>query len=328
VSSGIECAKKTATEEEVVFPTKILLATDSSEEAARAARLTVALSSKLDSELHVVYVEPLPKPYAFPESDIVDPGFREEIRRRAERDASEKVGQEAERIRGMGEVTETHARIGRPNVEIVSLAEEVGAGLLVIGSRGEGPIRRAVMGSVSASVSRHAHCPVLVVRQGGRDYEDRLDPVVLAVDGSKESKLAAGAAAEISGATGSSVHVIYVMPTEAELYGQHFYAEDVKTSLIEEAKASARRFLEEQAEGVRSAGGEVAQTYLGTGRPDEEIVELAEEIDAGMVVVGSRGLGGIRRALMGSVSDSVVRHAHCAVLVMRSARPEEDVKSD
>jgi nucleotide-binding universal stress UspA family protein len=124
------------------------------------------------------------------------------------------------------------------------------------------------------------------------------------------------------------VHVIYVMPTEAELYGQHFYAEDVKTSLIEEAKASARRFLEEQAEGVRSAGGEVAQTYLGTGRPDEEIVELAEEIDAGMVVVGSRGLGGIRRALMGSVSDSVVRHAHCAVLVMRSARPEEDVKSD
>jgi nucleotide-binding universal stress UspA family protein len=48
-----------------------------------------------------------------------------------------------------------------------------------------------------------------------------------------------------------------------------------------------------------------------------EIVELAEELKVGLVVVGSRGLGGIRRALMGSVSDSVVRYAHCMVLVVR-----------
>jgi nucleotide-binding universal stress UspA family protein len=48
-----------------------------------------------------------------------------------------------------------------------------------------------------------------------------------------------------------------------------------------------------------------------------EIVGLAEEIGAGLIVMGSRGLGGIRRALMGSVSDLVVRHAHCPVLVVR-----------
>jgi nucleotide-binding universal stress UspA family protein len=57
------------------------------------------------------------------------------------------------------------------------------------------------------------------------------------------------------------------------------------------------------------------------GKAAAEIVELAEELGAGLVVVGSRGLGGIRRALMGSVSDSVVRHAHCPVLVVR--REEE-----
>jgi nucleotide-binding universal stress UspA family protein len=57
------------------------------------------------------------------------------------------------------------------------------------------------------------------------------------------------------------------------------------------------------------------------GKAASEIVELAEELGAGLVVVGSRGLGGIRRALMGSVSDSVVRHAHCPVLVVR--REEE-----
>jgi nucleotide-binding universal stress UspA family protein len=68
----------------------------------------------------------------------------------------------------------------------------------------------------------------------------------------------------------------------------------------------------------------VTQAYLRLGRPDEgaitvaeQIVNQAEEIRAGLIVVGSRGLGGIRRALMGSVSDSVVRHAHCPVLVVR-----------
>ncbi len=111
--------------------------------------------------------------------------------------------------------------------------------------------------------------------------------------------------------------MVYVMPTESRLYGHHSYPEDVKKSLLEEAKTEARKFLDGRAEGLRSSGGDVAQTYLGTGRPDEEIVELAEEIDAGLVAVGSRGLGGVRRALMGSVSDSVVRHAHCTVLVVR-----------
>ena len=68
----------------------------------------------------------------------------------------------------------------------------------------------------------------------------------------------------------------------------------------------------------------MTQAYLRLGRPGErivtvaeQIVSLAEEIEAGLIVIGSRGLGGIRRALMGSVSDSVVRHAHCPVMVVR-----------
>jgi len=58
------------------------------------------------------------------------------------------------------------------------------------------------------------------------------------------------------------------------------------------------------------------------GVPDEEIVVLAEELGADLVVLGSRGLGGMRRTLIGSVSDSVVRHAHCPVLVVRHEEGE------
>jgi nucleotide-binding universal stress UspA family protein len=55
-------------------------------------------------------------------------------------------------------------------------------------------------------------------------------------------------------------------------------------------------------------------------RADEEIIFLVEQVGADLVVMGSRGLGGIRRALVGSVSDSVVRHAHCPVIVMRKEK--------
>jgi nucleotide-binding universal stress UspA family protein len=89
----------------------------------------------------------------------------------------------------------------------------------------------------------------------------------------------------------------------------------------EEFQEEAQRLLEEQVEEVKAAGGVVAGSHLGMGRPDEEIVVLGEEVGADLIVTGNRGLGGIRRALMGSVSESVVRHAYCPVLVVR---PEKE----
>lgn len=62
----------------------------------------------------------------------------------------------------------------------------------------------------------------------------------------------------------------------------------------------------------------MAGSYLREGRPANEIVRLSEELGAGLIVVGSKGLGGVRPVLMGSVSDSVVRYAHCPVMVDRA----------
>jgi nucleotide-binding universal stress UspA family protein len=61
----------------------------------------------------------------------------------------------------------------------------------------------------------------------------------------------------------------------------------------------------------------VIQAHLRIGKPDAEIVALSEEIDAGLIVMGSRGVSGLSRALLGRVADSVVRHARCPVWVMR-----------
>lgn len=79
----------------------------------------------------------------------------------------------------------------------------------------------------------------------------------------------------------------------------------------------AQPFLDQQVERIKEGGVSVAETHLLRGDPDKEIVHLSEEIGAGLIIMGSRGLGGVRRALMGSVSDSVVRHAHCPVMIVR-----------
>jgi nucleotide-binding universal stress UspA family protein len=142
-------------------------------------------------------------------------------------------------------------------------------------------------------------------------------PILLAVDGSDESKQAAQAATELSRETGSEVHLVYVLPTPAQLIGHHLYSDEIRESLIGGAERDAETFLKEQAEKVGSDGGKVADTHLRSGDPDKEILRAAEALGVGLIVIGSRGLGAVSRALMGSVSDSVVRHAHCPVLVVR-----------
>ena len=142
--------------------------------------------------------------------------------------------------------------------------------------------------------------------------------ILLAIDGSEESRRALQAAAELSKDTGSEVHVTYVLPSPNELRGHHLYSREVMRSVTERAEEEGRSFLEDQAEQLRSSGGKLAETHLKAGEPDKEIVKLSEELGAGTIVIGSRGLGALKRALMGSVSESVVKHAHCPVFVVRT----------
>jgi nucleotide-binding universal stress UspA family protein len=152
-----------------LFPTRGLLATDGSPEAERAARVAAELSGETGSELHVVHARPVPGAYAFSEAAAYAPEVDfDRLHEIAEREAQRVLEEQAAKVsEGGAQVAGTHARIGRPDEQVVRLGEELGVGLIVIGSRGLGGVRRSLMGSVSDSVVRHAHCPVLVVRQEG-----------------------------------------------------------------------------------------------------------------------------------------------------------------
>jgi nucleotide-binding universal stress UspA family protein len=145
-----------------IFPTTILLATDGSEEAQLASTTAADLAQKTDSELHVLTVGPDYPLYELPEH----PAEFQDVLRENRRRAKEVLEQQVKRIEELGvSVKETHLLEGRADEEIVALAEEIGAGLIVMGSRGHGRLRRTLLGSVSDAVVRHAHCPVTVVRE-------------------------------------------------------------------------------------------------------------------------------------------------------------------
>jgi nucleotide-binding universal stress UspA family protein len=116
--------------------------------------------------------------------------------------------------------------------------------------------------------------------------------------------------------TSSELHVLHVGA------GHPLYETSGVSGITEEVldaqRREAQRVLDEQVRMVEGAGAPVEESHLNIDeRPDRTIVHLSEDIGAGLIVMGSRGRGGIRRALMGSVSDAVVRHAHCPVLVVR-----------
>jgi nucleotide-binding universal stress UspA family protein len=147
--------------------------------------------------------------------------------------------------------------------------------------------------------------------------------ILLATDGSKEAELATKTAIDLAQKTGSELHVVHVFgitPVGPPVYPE---ATDLQGEALEAqaeeriSEQRAREVLDAEVGKVRSAGGTLVEAHLIEGRIAPEIVALAEEIGAGLIVMGSRGRGGVRRALMGSVSDAVVRHAHCPVLVVR-----------
>lgn len=284
-----------------IFPTRILLATDGSEEAELAAQTATDLAGKTDSELHVIHVLVLP-----PETlhDPFGTDAREEFERRGRARLDEVVG----RIEASGgAVGGAYVRAGSPAAELVAQAEEIAAGLVALGSRGLGGMSRALMGSVSDSVVRHAPCPTLVVREKSLTFPTR---ILLATDGSEEAKLATTTAAALAEDTDSELHVVSVGPFLPTMFSP---TEEEPARMAREA----RRTLDEQVESIEATGEKVAQAHLRLGGAAEEIVALAEDVGTGLIAMGSRGRGGIRRALMGSVSEKVVRHAHCPVMIVR-----------
>ena len=279
---------------------RILYATDGSAASLDAADWLAALPLDEQCELTIL--------------SVADPGAR------VEEGAAVEAAQA--RLAGTRAAVKTEVRTGHPVEEIVRAAEEHSAELLVVGSYGHSAIERLFIGSEAERVVRHAPCPVLLVRRrsGG------LRSILLGIDGSQCSTYAAEWLQRSPLFPEAAVRVLTVLPLSAEPV--MFSGITLVPSLMEELRSIDQQTLREAEERLDktvaqfAAAGKQAAKELKRGHPAVNLLEEAEARDVDLIVVGSHGGSALDRFLLGSVSEHVLRHAPCSVLVVRSAPAE------
>lgn len=205
------------------------------------------------------------------------------------------------------------ATIAAGSPAAVLIDSSSGGQLLVVGGRGHGGFAGLLLGSVSEAVSRHASCPVLVVREDRTGIDDGDGrPIVVGVDGSPGSLEALRVAAEAARTLSCPLEVLSVWHEPTSFMGG--YPLGLTWSPEEDARAALVRSLEtvlgpEPAPGVSG--------IVREGRAASVLIRAAAHARA--LVVGARGHGGFQGLLLGSVSDECVRHSLAPVLVVPDA---------
>lgn len=288
---------------------RVLVATDGSIGARAAVDWLARFLPAARVTVTVVSVAAAPRPPAGGEGDRLGA---------ATRSLAEQVAEETRAVlaaRWPG----ADARVlgGDPRDAIPRLAEAERADLVVVGARGLGAVRRLMLGSVSVAVARHAPCPVLVVK--GRPAAS--ETVIVAVDGSPPAREAVGYLATLGLEPVRPVLVLGVAePMRWPKGSPVALSAQVRRAtreLRERRRTEVQQALEHAAALLRERAIPV-ETVLADGRPAEKIVEAARARDAALLVVGARGLGGMARLVLGSVSEAVLNDAPCPVLVVRA----------
>src|SRR5919112_5221171 len=133
--------------------------------------------------------------------------------------------------------------------------------------------------------------------------------ILLATDGSENTAQATKAAIDIAKRRGSQIHMIHVWH---DVHTPHAHA-FVKSEL----RQQGREILDKEVKRIEERGGAVTRSHLWEGRTFEVVLKLGDELEADLLLVGSRGHRGLRRMLVGSNSEAIVHHAHRPVLVVR-----------
>ncbi|MFI7491003.1 universal stress protein [Micromonospora echinaurantiaca] len=285
----------------------VVVGVDGSQSALRAVRLAAAEADRRNRPLRVVhgFIWPLLHvPLRAPAGGPPGSGLREQ----AERLVAEAVAEAEAAVPGLrisGEIIDGEAAA-------VLLGESPAAAMVVLGDRGLGGFSALLVGSVAVQVASYADCPVLVAR--GTDRAD--GPIVVGVDGSEMSRLAAEFAVEEASVRG------------AEVLALHAYRHPVSTGpgdmqpLVyddSELRTEEERLVAEVTAGLADRWPDVPITRRTVrGRPAPVLTDASRQ--AQLVVVGRQGRGEFTGLLLGSVSQAVLHHADCPVAVVRAPR--------
>jgi nucleotide-binding universal stress UspA family protein len=289
-------------------PKRILVATDFSEQAGKAFDAALALAARTKAELHLIHALEVALPLFEPYAVVIPADWIGEARRLAQEKLAK--GQAAVKAKGLtgtthlGDVPAAHA--------IAERARELGADLVVIGTHGHTGLKHVLLGSVAERTVEYAPCSVWTVK--GTRPAAELRTIVCGTDMSAAASEAIAEAAAWARASGAKLHLVHALQIPMPLIAPYEVA--IPEGIIEGARREAQRQLEEAA---KSLSGVSVTTELATTPAHAALADAAERLSAELIVTGSRGLTGLKHALLGSVAERTLRYAPCSVLTVRKA---------
>lgn len=289
---------------------RIVVGVDGSEGGRHAFAWAVAEAGRRHATLEAVHAWTAPVAVA-PLGAVALPGDEEAFEEAANATVDELLAEVADQAAAAGVAIDRQVVQGHATTVLLERAEQ--ADLLVVGSRGHGAFMGMLLGSIAHQCLHHATGPVAVVPPTAEVPAD--GAVVVGVDGSEESWAAARWATEEAGIRAGRLLVVHGWWTPYAVPPVGVAISPVET---EEFEADTRRMLTDMMDGI---------VEQAEHKPAEVVLEAVEEVaakaiidrseGAAMAVVGSRGRGGFAGLLLGSVSQQVVHHAHCATVVIR-----------
>ena len=244
-------------------------------------------------------------------------GYLEPFVKTANDAAQTMVEQIAQRLVGAGFNATARAIEGYPGTSIVEEAERIGCDFVMVGSHGHSGFVRFLIGSIAKAVVQNAPCSVSLVRQTNRKRE-KGSPLRLLIgtDGSDYSAAAIRSVIDRPWPENSRLRIISVVENIVPAAEPWYVTGAIAERVREENRKNAEEAVEAAKHMLVSANLE-AETAVLNGTPKKKIVDEAHEWNADLLVVGSHGRRGVRRYLLGSVSEAAALHAHCSVEVIR-----------
>lgn len=271
----------------------VLVATDFSEPASWALASGAGIAQSMGAQLTLVAVVQPYRPGTLAQSSLTGAPVETPFLHEAETEL--KKLRDAHVPDGVGVRLEALVDLS-PAGALTDAAEEWGADLIVLGTRGQGGFRRLLLGSVAEQVVRHAPCPVLTLGRAAFADSARQNGIAVAVELTEGDDPALDAAESLADAFGVPLTAVHVVTDE-----------------------SARTEAEKRLAGLRKIRQrpELRCEVLHDDDPIEAVVAFAERTKPELLVVATHGRTGLRRTLLGSVSEHVVREAPCPVLTVR-----------
>jgi nucleotide-binding universal stress UspA family protein len=197
---------------------------------------------------------------------------------------------------------------------LTAYASEVDADLLLMGSKAPGPLGRILLGSVADEVVRSTHLPVLIVQAGRGRPAPSWSEMVVALDGSPAAKAVLAPVSALALAFDARITLLRVLAVQ--IAGGYLPAS--RAAEWEREMQEAERYLDRIRNRLRDRGLRTDSMVLTHPSPAGAICEVADEVGAGLVAMGTHGRGTIGSAVMGSVAQRVISEGPCPVLVRRT----------